>query len=291
LTAVFIIVRFAHFASAMLLFGASVFVVVLAPPALRAELERSTGRIIMFAGLGAAATAVFWLQLEGAAITEDWSEAIDPDVLSSVLVGTAFGRVWQARLVIGLALTFLVLRRGWRWSRLLAALAGLFLATLGLVDHAAMREGAAGLFERANQGLHLVAAGFWLGALAPLLDCLGRLGDPGLKPDAAIVLRRFSGVGHAAVAAVVGTGAVNTFMILGAWPLDFSSPYQTYLATKIVAVAAMILLALYNRYRLVPRLSLGSDATLALKRNTTIEIGLGVVVLALVSAFATFEPA
>ena len=59
---------------------------------------------------------------------------------------------------------------------------------------------------------------------------------------------------------------------------------------KILTVTAMVMLALYNRYRLVPRPSLGPIAALALKRNTVIEIVLGGAVLALVSAFATFEP-
>ncbi len=290
MTAIFIAVRFAHFASVMLLFGASVFLAALAPPALRMALEPSIGRIIAAASFAAAATATFWLQLQGAAFIEDWGEAIDPNLLSAVLFDTAFGRVWQARLVIALCLVLLAFWRGRKSPWLVAALAGLFLASLGLVGHAAMWSGAAGAFERANQAIHLLAGGFWLGALAPLLVCLRRLHGGALKAEAAIVLRRFSGVGHAAVAAVLATGGVNVFMILGQWPTDFSSPYQTYLAMKILTVAAMVLLALYNRYRLVPRLPLDPKAALALKRNIAIEIALGAAVLALVSAFATFEP-
>jgi copper resistance protein D len=290
LTAVLIAVRFAHFASVMLLFGASAFLAAIAPPALRKALEPSIGRIIAAASVAAAATATFWLQLQGGAFTEDWGEAIDPDVLSAVLFDTAFGHVWQARLIIALCLVLLAFwhRRKSPW--LVAALAGLFLASLGLVGHAAMRPGVAGAFERANQALHLLAGGFWLGALAPLLICLRGPHDKALKAEAAIALRRFSGVGHAVVAAVLATGTVNIFMILGQWPLDFLSPYQTFLAVKVLTVALMVLLALYNRYRLVPRLPLGPKAAVALKRNTVIEIVLGGAVLALVSAFATFEP-
>ena len=290
MTAVFIAVRFAHFASVMLLFGASAFLAALAPSALCKALEPPVGRVIAAASVAAAATAIVWLQLQGGAFTEDWSEAIDPDLLSAVLFDTAFGHVWQARLVIALCLVLLAFWRGRKPPWVVATLAGLFLASLGLVGHASMRPGAAGLFERANQALHLLAGGFWLGALAPLLICLRGLHDRALNAEAATALRRFSGVGHAAVAAVLATGIVNIFMILGQWPIDFSSPYQTYLAAKIMTVAAMVLLALYNRYRLVPRLPLGPNAARALKRNTVIEIVLGGAVLALVSAFATFEP-
>jgi putative copper resistance protein D len=172
LTAVFIAVRFAHFASVMLLFGASAFLAALAPPGLRMTLEPLIGRIIAIASFAAAATAIFWLQLQGGAFTEDWGEAINPDLLSAVLFDTAFGRVWQARLVIALCLVLLAFWRGRKSPWLVAALAGLFLASLGLVGHAAMRSGAAGAFERANQALHLLAGGFWLGALPPLLLCL-----------------------------------------------------------------------------------------------------------------------
>jgi putative copper resistance protein D len=52
----------------------------------------------------------------------------------------------------------------------------------------------------------------------------------------------------------------------------------------------MVLVALYNRYWLIPRLAASAGAAGALMRNTAIEIGLGAITLALVSAFATFEP-
>jgi copper resistance protein D len=290
LTAVLIFVRFAHFASAMAVFGASVFVAGLSTPPLRAALVPAIGRLIVATSLIAAATAVFWLLLEGGEMGGEWSDAFDPRVLASVLADTQFGQVWRARLILALALVIVALWRPTAPTTLSAVLSGLFLASLGLVGHAAMRVGELGAFERANQAIHLLAGGFWLGALAPLVVCLRLLDDPIVKNDAALALRRFSGLGHVAVAAVLATGIVNTFVILGHLPLDLSSPYQTSLAVKIAAVLIMVLLALYNRYRLVPRLALGPAAGLALSRNTTIEIGLGSIVLALVSAFATFEP-
>ena len=220
-----------------------------------------------------------------------WVNAVDPDVVFSVLSDTALGHIWLARILLALGLLALAV---WRrpTPRLLAAiLSGLFLASLGLVGNASMREGALGVLERANQALHLTAAGFWLGALAPLLLSLRRLRDANLRSDAAVALRRFSGLGHFAVAAVLITGLVNTGMILGRLPASLSSPYQATLAVKIAVVAAMVLLALYNRYRLVPRLANSPGCTLStLSHNTMVEMLLGAAVLALVSAFATFEP-
>jgi putative copper resistance protein D len=290
LTAAFIFIRFAHFAAAMFLFGASLFLAVLARPALRAVLAGWIGPMIAAASVIAAATAGLWLLLIGGEMGGGWQDALDPAVLSTTLYETQFGSVWQGRLVLALALLILALWRGPLRFALIAVLAGLNLASLGLVGHAAMRTGADGALERVNQALHLTAAGFWLGALAPLLVCLRFLGDPALKDEAATALLRFSGLGHVAVAAVLATGVVNIFMIPGRWPTDFSSPYQASLAMKIGAVAVMVLVALYNRYWLIPRLAASAGAAGALMRNTAIEIGLGAITLALVSAFATFEP-
>jgi len=235
---------------------------------------------------------VLWLLVESGEMGGDWADAIDPETIKSVLLETAFGYVWRAHIVLSLALVLAALWRSPQPPALIAPLAGVFLASLGFVGHAAMREGAIGLAERANQALHLLAGGFWLGALPPLLFCLARYRDGGRERDAATALRRFSGLGHVAVAVVLATGLVNTYMILGRWPTDFSSPYQACLAAKIALVALMALLALYNRYRLVPRLATALEPNLALLTRTTLaELALGGAVLGLVSAFATFAPA
>jgi putative copper resistance protein D len=288
---VLIICRFAHFASTMSVFGASVFLTLLSPPRLAASLDHSLRRIAAIAFFIAALTLVLWLMLEGAEMVDDWPDAVDADVLFSVLSDTAFGHVWLARILLALALFALMM---WRIAPrpLLTIIAGLFLASLGLVGHAAMHTGAVGFMERANQALHITAAGFWLGALVPLLFCLRQLRDPALKSDAGVALRRFSGLGHFAVAAVLLTGVVNTAVILGRLPTNPSSPYQAMLAAKILVVATMALLALYNRYRVVPRLTSSAGPALrSLSRNTWGELFLGAAVLALVSIFATFAPA
>ena len=291
MTEALIICRFVHFVSTMSLFGASIFLALLAPPGLAMNLDRSIRRIAVIALSAAAVTLVVWLLLEGGEMGGGWADAVDPDVLFSVLSDTAFGHIWLTRILLALALLALAVWRRPTPRLLPAILSGLFLASLGLVGHASMREGALGVLERANQALHLTAAGLWLGALAPLLLSLRRLRDANLRNDAAVALRRFSGFGHFAVAAVLITGLVNTGMILGRLPTSLSSPYQATLAVKIAVVAAMVLLALYNRYRLVPLLANAPGGALsALSHNTMVEMLLGAAVLALVSAFATFEP-
>jgi putative copper resistance protein D len=284
-----VLCRFAHFAATMALFGLCFFCAALAPAGLFERLGRPIARIKATALAVAVVTLALWLMIEGGEMGDGWRDAIDPAIVFSVLQDTAFGHVWTARLMIAAVLIAVVL---WpRKSRALEAVfAGLFLASLGLVGHAAMRDGAPGLLERANQALHLLAGGFWLGCLAPLLLCLPRLNDEVRKHETGVALRRFSGLGHLAVAAVLLTGVVNTMMILKRVPDEASSPYQAMLAAKILVVGAMVVLALYNRYALVPRLGLYESALPALARNTWIELALGGIVLALVSTFATLNP-
>ena len=71
-------------------------------------------------------------------------------------------------------------------------------------------------------------------------------------------MTRFSFSGHFVVAAVVATGIVNIALISGRAPMPPTTPYRALLDVKIVLVAVMIALALFNRYELTPRL--GSDA-------------------------------
>ena len=148
-----------------------------------------------------------------------------------------------------------------------------------------MQSGTIGWEHRINHMLHLLAAGFWVGALPPLLVCLLALRSPEQRADVRLALSRFSGLGHIAVAVTLVTGILNTGLTLGAWPINFRSPYQALLAIKIALVAVMLAIALLNRYVLTPRL-----AVRGLIIGTSAELLLGAAVVALVSAFATYDP-
>jgi len=287
-----VICRFSHFAATMLLFGASAFLWALVPAGLARELAGPVRRMAAAAIVVAAVSALAWLALEAGLMSESWAAMVDPEVLSAVSFDTAFGCVWLWRL--GLALVLLAALALGRRDRFgfIALTAALLLASLGLVGHAAMQTGPTGALHRLNHAVHLLAAGAWLGGLAPLALCLRRRdGEARLRADAAVALRRFSGLGHFAVALVVATGAVNTALTLGAWPTYFSSPYQALLAAKIAIVAAMIGIALFNRYVLTPRIEKQPRAALrALTISSLAEVALGLVALALVSVFAILAP-
>jgi putative copper resistance protein D len=281
---VLIVCRFVHFSTAMLLFGGSAFARFVQPAGGLPPRRRDWTSIITVLVL--VASGVAWFGLEAGNAGNGWVDVANPAVWAALAAGTSFGQVWVWHLAICLMLLIaLVLPGGIRRWALLTGSAAL-LVSLGLVGHAAMQQGTLGWVHRVNQMLHLLAAGFWIGALPPLLACLLALRTAARRVGAAATLERFSGLGHIAVAVALLTGILNTGLILGHLPTDFGSPYQALLALKIALVVAMLSLALVNRYVLTPRL-----AFRGLVIGTGAEIVLGLAVIALVSAFATYDPA
>jgi putative copper resistance protein D len=276
----------------MALFGASAYLWALAPAELARALTAPVRRIVAAAIILAALSALAWLALEAGSMGESPADALDPGAVAAVLADTAFGGVWRWRLaLLALFLIALAIGRHDRWD-LVAPASALLLASLGLAGHAIMRTGAVGLLQRGNDAAHLLLAGAWLGGLLPFILCVDRFSDPALQSQALLAARRFSAWGHFVVALILVTGVVNVALTLGVAPIPFASPYQTLLAAKIAVVAAMIATALVNRYVVVPRLADdASRATAALKVNTIAEAAMGLVVVALVSAFGLMDPA
>jgi len=283
--------RFVHFCTAMLLFGSSAFNGLVVPAGLRDAPTTLKRRIELALALLVVITTVVWLGLEAGEAGDGWQDTVNPEVVWSVMAATSFGAAWAIRLGLGALLLGALFLPGKVRSSFVLALSAALLASLGLVGHAAMEEGATGWLHRLNQGLHLLSAGFWIGCLPPLLACLTRLRRGPHRLGLVETLKRFSGSGHIAVALVLITGTINSWLILGAgWP-DFGSPYQLLLFIKVSLVATMVLIAIVNRYLIVPRL--GGDESRALRAlavGTIGELALGAVVIGLVSAFATFDP-
>src|ERR1700722_1749322 len=137
------------------------------------------------------------------------------------------------------------------------------LVSLVFVGHAAMDEGWLGDLHEANDAVHILAASGWIGCLVALVPCLDMLDDPELRRRACAALIRFSSVGHVAVALVLMTGVVNTYLVLGRWPVHFASLYQLFLLGKVILAFGMVTLALVNRYAVVPRLRVHGAAAIA----------------------------
>jgi copper resistance protein D len=223
--------------------------------------------------------------------------ALDPDTISTVLFDTSFGRVWCsqllfASLLIGACLAPLARRR----MPAILVLSLLLLVSLGWVGHAVEGQGVTSLVHQINQMAHLVAAGLWLGGLVPLTWLLGRARSPSGAAWISVVrdvVPRFSHVGYAAVALLVATGAVNTLLLVGSAEALANTPYGRLLSVKILLFSGMVVLALINRFRLLPRLRRepSSSAPIgALARSVLFEQALGFGVLAVVSVLGTWPP-
>jgi putative copper resistance protein D len=274
--------------TALIVFGASAYLWLFAPKALRSALTPAVGRLVAWTSVVAFLAALLWLPAEAASMAEDLGAAIDPGMLAAVLTDTAFGRAWMARLVLAAALAVVFAQRR-DWAAV-AVVAGLSLASLALVGHAAMRTGFEGLIQRVNDAAHLIAAGGWLGGLIPFMLSLRAYGDERLRRDAVAGMTGFSFWGQFVVAALILTGAANVMLVSGHPPSPPTTPYRALLDAKVVLVAIMIALALINRFGIAPRLAPGSRALSMLKTTSLIEAGLGAIVVALVSVFALLDP-
>jgi putative copper resistance protein D len=283
--------RFFHDASLMLLWGASAFLCLLVPKALADKVWRMFGTAPFLTALIAGLTTAVSLPLETATIGNGWSDAVNAGTIHDVLFETTVGQAWQAQAAAALILVLAFLPSGY-WRRPGVALgSGLGLAALMLTGHASMYEGWLKLAHRANDILHVLAGGGWLGALVPLIPILRLLNAPEYRAEALLALRRFSTVGHGAVALVIASGIVNTMLVLQRLPTDWSSSYEALLAVKIALVAGMSLLAIVNRYVLVPRIGRDRARALnAIRLGSIAEIVLGIVVIALVAVFGVLEP-
>jgi putative copper resistance protein D len=225
--------------------------------------------------------------------------ALDVDTMMLVLRESEFGHWWCVRLAV-----LIILGVVWsssagrstnapshgRLSVPALALAAIYLATLAFAGHAtAATQGASRVMHLAADAMHALAAGAWLGAL-PALVVLLRSGQPN-----AILARGtqvFSVLGVASVSVLLASGLVNAWFLVGSISGLFGTPYGQLLVVKLVVFATMLSIAAVNRWMLTPRLS--NDDAMAvplMRRNATLEIFGGILIVIIVGALGTMVPA
>ncbi|HEY3919202.1 MAG TPA: copper homeostasis membrane protein CopD [Stellaceae bacterium] len=284
--------RAVHFAGAISLTGVFGFAALIGgrtSPRLRAR----------FARLGwiSAAMALLvvppWLLFVAQNMSADTLAAtIASGTARTVLIDTQFGHVVVLRVVLLLALLPCIAWIGKRRSvdGIAATLAAVSLAAVAWQGHAGADFGWAGAIHLTADVTHVIAAGLWLGALLPLALLLR---DPSDIADRYVVARRFSSLGVICVAALLASGAVNTWYLVGSLPALLGTPYGQTLLAKLALVAALLMLAAINRWHLVPQLAAMRDdrAARRLARHAAIEAVLGLGVIAIVAALGTMVPA
>jgi putative copper resistance protein D len=283
--------RFVHFSATMLVFGSISFRFYALPEEWGAAFDCCLARLTGIAAVFVLLSALAQLVCVAASMAGSPAAAVDRGIVAAVLFGTDFGRVWLVRLLLAAALILACVRRWWKPSLILSV--GL-LVSLGWVGHAAIGEGVGGIMRELNQGLHLLAAGWWLGGLVPLGWVLGRARHARDEATVALarnVVERFSRMGYVAVGLVALTGWVNSLLLVGGLRALADTDYGRLLAFKILLFSALVAVALCNRFLLAPEIGREPAALGRLFRTVAAEQGLGLAILAAVSVLGTLPAA
>jgi putative copper resistance protein D len=307
-----IVIRGIHFAATIMVAGTIFFQVLVAEPAFRmatvatATVDAIRARqtwLVWIALAVAIPSGAAWVIAVAASITgRTLIEALTTDTAWTVLTETQFGNVAIARLVLAILLAAILLatlrapKDGtilllWRW--LPASLAACLLGALAWTGHSGATPGQAGDLQLAADAVHLIGAGAWVGGLFPLAMLFASArgaSDQGGAGLATAAARRFSVLGIISVAALLTTGIVNTWVLVGSVPALIETDYGRLLLLKIVLFAAMVSLAAVNRFHLLPRLG-DLDRVRQIQRNSLLEAGLGLMVIEIVGALGTIPPA
>jgi putative copper resistance protein D len=290
-------VRGVQIAALLSAFGIAVFWSVVAPPVLEAA-ESATRRRIEagFRGLFrasltvAVAAGLIWLVAQAAFMAETESMADAVAVIWPVLTDTHFGHVLGARILL-LVLSALALGDGSKGGRrgLAAVTAGLALILHTWSTHAAAAEGIDRTILLGAESLHLLAAGAWLGSLAPLFIAVGAL-----APDqGAHAARRFSPLGMLCVAILAGAALAQSWILIGGLLALVGTDYGRVALVKLALLLVLLALAAANRFRHAPALHgpVGADAKRGLQRSIAVETAVGLAAVLAASLLADLPPA
>jgi putative copper resistance protein D len=297
--------RTVHFTASAITAGALIFRTFVAEPALRVEphAKALVDRQIRFAAWIGVAFAILagltWVMLLTTSLSgESLGEAIVSGALRDVLTLTQFGWVSQVRLALATVLVICLALERWPLWRLLALVAAVTLvASIAWTGHAASTLSALGYLHLASDALHLTAASAWIGGLVPLALLLDAIRcHPGWASMELDAVRRFSTLAIVSVAALILSGLVNAWILVGSFRGLVLTSYGQLLMLKLAAFAVMLVFAVLNRFVLMLRLALPSDearqgALHALSRSILIEIALGLLIFAIVGVLGTQHPA
>ena len=238
----------------------------------------------------AVAAGLVWLVAQAAFMAEAETMTDAMAAVWPVLTDTHFGHVLGARLLL-LVLSALALGDGSKGGRrgLAAVVAGLALIMHTRATHAAAAVGIDRTMLLGAESLHLLAAGAWLGSLAPLFIVVGAL-----APDqGARAARRFSPLGMLCVAILAGTALAQSWLLIGGLPALIATDYGRVALVKLALLLVLLALAAANRFRYTPAMHspVGADAKGRLRRSIVVETAVGLTAVFAASLLADLPPA
>jgi copper transport protein len=279
-----IAMRALHLASLFIAAGGALFLVTVyrAGPCsarLRAR-SLAAGGIAVLTGLvgiglgGAMLEAVAWSRLLA---PETWRFGLQTRTEACLAVSLGGMAVMAAGLVGR--------RAGWRDA--LAAVGALTAATaVGCSSgHAATAEPR--WLSLAAISVHAAAVAYWLGALWPLATIVRA--QP--AAEAAAVLRRFSRLAVGLVALLLAAGIVLGLLHIAAVEDLYTTTYGRLLLLKVLLVALLLGVALFNQRQLTPALQRGhGQAARMLRLSIAGEMGMAAAIILITEVLAQTAP-
>ena len=274
-------------AAAMLLFGGALFPFYAGfgggPPS-----PRTMGGLAVVLCVAVAAA----VGLKIVDLTGDPASLFDASELKGFFLETSFGAIWLLRFALSLAAVAVALglrpgpgQHSEERARpaLLLLLSGLILLSNAGAGHAqALVSTPSTLTAIAWEGLHLLAAGAWIGGLLPLLVSIG--GSSGAAGGSLKVLRSFSFHGQWMVGLLLLGGFATLGVLMGAWGVTVqalsASLYGDTLIVKHSLIAVMVVVAGVNRFILLPRLETGRVRISDIRWTISLECVLAALVIA-----------
>jgi putative copper export protein/mono/diheme cytochrome c family protein len=244
-------------------------------------LARWSDGVTLLIGIG-------WMVLQSATIAGAMTVGGTLAALATVARSTQFGHVVLLRFVLLLAAFPLLRGRGWHLLVALAS-AGAALAIQGGMGHAGAVWGSVGAVLLVSEGLHLLAAGAWLGGLLPLFLLVGSL-----PPRAAsAACHSFTPVGLCAVLLIACTAVVQAWQLIGGLGGLFGTEYGRTALLKLGLFLVLLMLAVVNRFVLTDRLHGNARPVTArlLRTSLAVESVLGALVILTAAFLASGTPA
>ncbi len=294
--------RFVHYALLLGLFGWAGFRVV-GLSAANWVSERSGRTTAIVAATLAPVVATVLMLASIAAMMGQPIAALDWPMIEAMTLSTDMGWAFMARTVLLIAgFVAVFVGRGSAGLSIAALCFAAALLTLSWSGHAAATDGALGLVHRLCNGIHLLAAGLWLGAIGWFLHLsIIAHREPGRVAALPLlaVMHRFAPLGVALVATVSATGLLNAQLIFGLEnsAATLTTSYGLLLAAKIALFGGMLAFGAHNAW--VSRRSVGTNMgaeqsqaeTLAsLRHSLAFELALGTVVIGLVTILGMLSP-
>jgi copper transport protein len=139
----------------------------------------------------------------------------------------------------------------------------------------------------AEQWVHIVAIGVWLGGLVWLVVAVASMA----RQDRVAVVWRFSRVATVGLVVVLLTGILRSLTELGSLGNLFTTTFGVALVIKVGLVVVLVALGALNHFWLVPALRRNDPAGRYFRWTTRGEIGLAAVILAVTALLSGLVPA